>query len=80
MGKYRVFASVYPDEKTMREHQPSDHALELKRTSGVFTIEANSLGDAVKKFQQSEDFERFFAENGKARFFYLDEEHNIHRA
>lgn len=79
MGKYRVFASYYQDEQTMREHNSGDEALNLKRNSEVFTTDADSLEAALERFQESKEFEEFFEENGSAVFFYLDEKHNIHR-
>ena len=80
MIKYRVFVSAYPDEQTMRDHKKGDNALDLKRTSDIFSSEADSLDAAFEKFKKSEEFERFFAENSEAYFYYLDEKHNIHKA
>lgn len=72
MGVYQLFASVYESVADMHAAYQRDRALELETSSGIITVEADSLDKAFEKMMKTPEYVAFEQRHGTIFFYYLD--------
>lgn len=64
MKRFKLYASTYESVEQMRAHQESDRALEIKRSSNPYYVNAETPQEAAKQFQETEQFDVFLSLHG----------------
>ena len=63
MKRFKLYASTYESVEQMRAHQQSDHALEIRRSSYPFFVNAKTPQEAARLFQDTEQFDTFLSQH-----------------
>ena len=68
MKQFKLYASTYESVEQMRTHQQSDHALEIKRSSYPFFVNAKTSQEAARLFRLTEQFDTSLSQHAGKTF------------